>query len=353
MNILHLVPTLGYNGASTQLGLLTKYAPATHSIRVCCLGGEGPWAQRLRAQGKHVECLNRTRVFDPTPLLKLRRLLKSEPPDLIHAWGLPPLRSLGLIARRWLPRTLVSLRLPHQLKGVNRFDRWLLTRVHKVVASSKFEMAQCRELGVPESSIAYIVPGVEVQSHSSPADGKHIMCLGELTQRKGFRDAIWAFDILYYLFRDTRFSLVGDGPQRDYLHWFVTCLARNNEIAFHGAREDAAALLADANVFWAPTVAGNSRQVVLEALAAGRPVVTADHPVLREIIADGQTGFLVPPGDQIAVCKRTRSLLLDPAMAKQIGASARAHVAKYFAADAFAQQWFEQYAAAKEHPVYV
>jgi glycosyltransferase involved in cell wall biosynthesis len=349
MNILHLIPTLGYTGASAQLGLLAKFAPVTHSVRICCLGGEGPWAQRLRAGGQRVKCLNWTRVFDPTPLWKLRRLLKSEPPDLIHAWGLQALRSLGLIARRWLPRTLVSLRLPRQQKNVSRFDRWLLARTGKVVASSQIELAQCRELGVPESSTALVPPGVEIPSRAmnSPVsgEGKHIMCLGELAPRKGFRDAIWAFDILHYLFQDTRLTFVGDGPHRGYLQWLTGCLERSNEVAFLGARDDATALLANANIFWAPTITGSSRQAVLEALAAGRAVVAADHPALREIIADGDTGLLVPPGDKIAVCKRTRGLFLDPALTRQMGDSGRACVARHFAAETCVRQWSEQYAA--------
>ena len=104
--------------------------------------------------------------------------------------------------------------------------------------------------------------------------------------------------------------------------------------------------LAAADVCWSPTVAGNGRQIVLEAMAAGRPVVAADRPGLQELIVDGQTGFIVPPGDKVTVCKRTRSLLHDADMAKSIGEAARVHVAANFSAQRCAERWSDQYAAA-------
>ena len=85
---------------------------------------------------------------------------------------------------------------------------------------------------------------------------------------------------------------------------------------------------------------------MLEAMAAGCPVVAADRPGLREIIEDGRTGFVVPPGDKVALCKRTRSLFLDGPLARQMGEAAQAHVARHFAPATFAQRWTEQYAAA-------
>ena len=353
MKILHLIPSLDYCGAAAQLGLLSKHLPQSHAMHVCCLGGEGPWAQRLRQQGRSVDCLNWTRVCDPTPPWKLHRLLKSLAPDVIHAWGVPALRALGLIGRRWLPRTLVSQPLPHRRKQMGPLDRWLLRRVRAVVASSQAEAALCHEVGVRNRHLVVVPPGVEVvEFNRKRADSQNesILCIGALEARKGFRDAIWAFDILHYVFGDARLLLVGDGPQRADLHRFADGLEMSDHVDFLGWRDDVPELLHDADVCWAPTVACTSRQVVLESMAAGCPVVAADRPDLRELILEGQTGFLVPAGDKVAICKRTRSLFRNPALARQIGEAARAHVAHHFAPATFAQRWTDQYAAPPPPP---
>jgi glycosyltransferase involved in cell wall biosynthesis len=348
MKILHIIPSLDYCGAAAQLGLLSKHLPHTQEMHICCLGGENTWAERLRQHGRTVDCLNWTRVFDPTPPWKLHRLLKDWRPEVIHAWGPPALRALGLVGRRWLPRTLVSRPLSARAEQVKPFDRWLLRRVHTVVASSHAEAALCRDAGVPDDRLAAAPPGVE----TGPADPKQhralrsILCIGTLEPHKGVRDAIWAFDMLHYVYGDTCLKIVGDGPQRAELERFAANLEITASVEFLGRRDDVSQMLRDAIVCWIPTRKGTGSQVALEAMAAGCPVVARERPGMRELIADGQTGYVVPPGDMVAVAKRSRGLLLDDQLRQSIGAAARRDVAQRFAATTVAEDWAKRYAAA-------
>jgi glycosyltransferase involved in cell wall biosynthesis len=350
MNILHLIPSLHYTGAAAQVGLLSKHLGASCDLRICCLGDDGPWAHRLRQQGRRVDCLHWTRTFDPTPLWKLRRLVTGESPDLIQVWGLEALRWLGWIGRRWLGRTIVAHPAPLRRPEVSRIDRWLLRRVGAVVAPSRAEADLCRQLGVVEARLRVVPPAVDIPQTVPPRrsaqPGPRIFCVGNLEPHKGWRDAVWAFDILRYVFKDARLVFVGDGPQRAYLEWFAQSLQVTHRVDFLGPCDEAAALLDGADICWAPAPRGAGRQAVLEAMAAGRPVVAADRLALRELIDDERTGFLIAPGDKVALCKRTRGLLLDAGLAQALGAAARQHVSRSFAADQVALQWRDVYRAA-------
>ena len=346
MNILHIIPSLEYNGAAAQLELLTRRLSGIHQLRICCLSGDGPGAAKLRGQGQHVECLRWTRTFDPAAWWRLRDLLKSTSPALVHVWGLPALRALALTGRHWLSRTLVSPPLPHAAKQIHRLDRWLLRRVRGVAPWSIAEADVLKQVGLADRQVTIIPPGIEVaQDIANEREfSKDILCVGPLEPRKGFRDAIWGLDMLRTVFETTRLTFVGDGSQRPYLEWFAGCLQMNGQVRFLGWRDDVSDLVSRGHVYWAPAVGG--RQALLEAMAAGCPVIAADHPMMREIVMDGETGYLVPTGDKVACCKRTRALFLDGDLARSIGDAARRHVIQHFSADQYAERWGKQYAAA-------
>lgn len=347
MNILHIIPSLDCNGAAAQLGILTKRRAGDRRLRICSLAGDGVGAARLRACGQHVDCLGWTRAFDPVAWRRLRRLLKSSAPDLIHVWGLPALRALAAADRSRLPRTLVSSPLP-AAQQVNRLDRWLLRRVRLAAAWSHAEAAALKQLGLNDRQVTIVPPGVEAAPviPRGRDSGRDILCVGPLEPRKGFRDALWALDILRYVFDDATLTFVGAGPQRAYLEWFAGRLQITKRVRFLGARDDVPQLLARGCVAWTPAAGG--RQAVLEAMAAGCPVVVADHPMMRELATDGQSGYLIPPGDKVALCKRTRALFLDEELARRMGEAARRHVLAHFDAGLCAERWSAQYRAAAD-----
>jgi D-inositol-3-phosphate glycosyltransferase len=95
------------------------------------------------------------------------------------------------------------------------------------------------------------------------------------------------------------------------------------------ARSDAAALLAHADVVWVPSRSECGRQVLLEAMGAGRPVVASALPGLAALVSDGVTGLLTPPGDPPTLARQTRRLFDDPEFAKRLGDTARQSVAAY------------------------
>src|SRR5262249_34059191 len=105
-----------------------------------------------------------------------------------------------------------------------------------------------------------------------------------------------------------------------------------------GPQADVRPLLARAEAVWCPGRVESGVQTALEAMAAGRPVVASRWPRLAELVRDGATGYLVPPGDKTALAGQTHRLLLDAALRQALGEAARRRAAEHFRADVLAER---------------
>jgi glycosyltransferase involved in cell wall biosynthesis len=319
MRILHLIDLLNNSDGARQLQLLC--AGGTASLAVCCLGSDTPLAQSLRNAGVAVHTLHWTRWIDPSVIWNLRRILRDTHPDVIHVWRLPALRLLALAAYEWLPRVVLS----GPTSELAWWDRWLLGQV------------RCVD-----------VPPAVLDSDSQPAGANNrtstntIVCASPLERPFGVRNAIWAFDIVHYLFADSKLNIVGAGSQASNLRSLAQGL-QNDAVRFLGDQADLAPILQTADVVWIPSIGNCGSQVALEAMAQGRPVIASDVPCLRELIHDGATGFLVPPGDVVALGRRTRSLFADSAVRERLGAAARRSVRQRFPLADAVERWRDVY----------
>jgi len=121
---------------------------------------------------------------------------------------------------------------------------------------------------------------------------------------------------------DVRFLIVGDGPRRAELERMAADLEIADATLFLGARDDVPALLGLMDVFVLSSLSEGAPNVVMEAMAAGLPVVATRVGGVPEIVADGSTGVLVEPGDARALAAAVLELLEDQALAVLMGRSA-------------------------------
>jgi glycosyltransferase involved in cell wall biosynthesis len=343
MRILLLTSGLGYSGSARQLTLLATGLPREHfETRVCVLGRDGPFGECLRQAGLAVDVLGWTRIIDALPIVQLRRLVHDFQPKVIHAWGLPALRAavfLGQGVRRLISFPVAAGRGRAQL---NRFDQWLLQRADGVTALNAAQATGYEQVGFPKGTIQLIPPGVAAvdvsatprsvlcRSLNVPEPARFLVCVGPFEPRKGYRDALWAFDILKYVYDDLHLLLIGDGPERQRLDDFARATSGTERARFLGVQADVHDWLALADVVWVPSLADGGLSVTLEAMVAGRAVVAGKVPLLADIIADGQTGYLVEPGDQVALARQTRSLLEGPELRRRFGEAAKKRAAERF-----------------------
>jgi glycosyltransferase involved in cell wall biosynthesis len=175
-------------------------------------------------------------------------------------------------------------------------------------------------------------PGPAAAAPGLPPEARVVLGVGPLAPHKGFRDAIWAFDILRFLYADLRLVLLGGGPARAHLEHFARVAGVASDVHFLGPVASVGPWLERADVVWVPSLRPGGVGAALEAMAAGRPVVASDLPELREVVLDGETGLLFKPGDKAALARQTRALLDGPGLRRRLGAAAREHARKHFAA---------------------
>ncbi|HEV3118197.1 MAG TPA: glycosyltransferase [Gemmataceae bacterium] len=345
IRILFVIPSLDYCGAATQLSLLATGLPRSlFEISVCALDEGGPLALRLRNAGVAVHELGWRRWFDLRPYWRFRECVSRFAPDIIHAWTTRALYMLPF-ARKTYSRLVVTAASLHKRSTLqNRLDLRLLRRADRMVVATCAEAERGQQLGVACERLVAIASGVQCPAaHEQPEKSLHrflrlkdsdrlIVCVGPLQPHKGFYEAIWAFDILHYLYDNLRLVVVGDGPDRGRLEEFVRHILGAGSVHLIGRQPEVLPLLSQAEVVWVPSRTGGGVNVALEAMAAGRPVVASRVRDLAEVIHDGVGGLLVPPGDKVALARQTRLLLDDPVRARRLGAAARQRVLKEFAA---------------------
>lgn len=140
-----------------------------------------------------------------------------------------------------------------------------------------------------------------------------------------------------------RLVMVGDGPLRPTLEARARDLGLNGAVRFLGAVPRAASFLPHFDVFVLSSVWEGMSNSLLEAMAAGRPVVATRVGGNPEVVVDGETGLLVPPRDPRALADAVLRLLGDPALAGRLGEAARRRVESQFTLEQMVSRMQELY----------
>lgn len=270
----------------------------------------------------------------------LVRLLRRERPDLFHA------HMSSLVACKWGLAAAVAARVPAvlgtvQVGGYEPPDRsayWQLRALARGVdrylaVSRDIARELVEQLGWPEEKIEVSYNAVDLQRVEVAAPpGLREQLGGEtrplvltparLDAQKGHRTLFEAIAQV----PDAVFLLAGEGPEREPLEALAAQLGIDDRVRFLGRREDVPQLLAACDVFALPSLYEGSSLAVLEAMAAGAPVVSSAIGGTDELIEDGGSGLLVPPGDAEALAAALRRLLDDPELRESLAARARERV---------------------------
>jgi phosphatidylinositol alpha-mannosyltransferase len=295
-------------------------------------GSPEPW---VRGIGRPVDLTyNRSNVpIDPRPwsVRAVTRELAAFGPDVVHVHE-PFAPSTGLWALLAARAPLVatfhsgaeSARLYDALAPVlRRLARRLAVRI--AVSEAAARVARRRLGGTYE-----VIPnGIDTErfARAEPADlgpGRKLLFVGRLDARKGFRLAVAAFARLAPERPDLRLVVVGEGPERAALDAFPPELRERVVLLGALPNRDLPPIHAACDAFVAPNVGGESFGIVLvEAMAAGLPVVASAIPGFDEVVRDGVDGVLVPPGDVGALTRTLARVLDDPPLAERLGRAGR------------------------------
>ena len=275
-------------------------------------------------------------AFGPRVALRIRVALRRARPDVVHVHE-PFAPSAGLL-------TLLNTRLPvvgtfHASIGRSRAYRLaapalrpLYRRLAARVAVSD-EARRTIEKVFGADGITVIPNGVEWSRFSSlpPPSGSMILFVGRMEKRKGAAVLVEAFTRLAEKRPDAELVLAGEGPERKSVEQAVPEALRER-VTFTGRVDplELPEVFGRAAVVCAPSLGGESFGIVLlEGMAAGRPVVASSIPGYAAVLRDGVDGILVPPGDADALAVALVRVLDDPGAAQAMGRSGREHSRRY------------------------
>jgi glycosyltransferase involved in cell wall biosynthesis len=215
--------------------------------------------------------------------------------------------------------------------------RFLLSRVDRIVTLS--EAGARRIAGITGNPRVSVIPNmVDVRAfRSTPSPkggGAELLFLGRLDATKGVDELLQAAAKLRRRFPRLRLVLAGVGDVRA-IEARAAALGIGEAVEFPGwvVGERKQALLERASVFVLPSYVENMPVSVLEAMAAGLPVVATNVGAIPEVVEDGVTGMLAPPGDADALARAIESILADPQRCQRMGEAGRARAQRHYSVD--------------------
>lgn len=170
------------------------------------------------------------------------------------------------------------------------------------------------------------------------ADAPLVVYTGRLHSQKGLDDLVHAWQKIAQRRPNARLWLIGEGPHREPLYDLIVNLGLHHQVFLPGAFDDVTELLAAADLYVLPSYEEGMSLSLLEAMAAGLPVIATDIPGNRLLIEHEQHGLLVPTHDPAALCSAIERLLDERHLASQLAATARTRVAAEFSIEQMAAQ---------------
>lgn len=261
----------------------------------------------------------------PRALFRLLRRLVSEPPSILYTltvvpniWG----RVFGKMAG--VP-VLVS---GYRSVFPKQFEQWLWRFSSRIICNADaLKEIMIQQHGVPATRIAVIPNAVDTESFCpDPAErSPHptVLYVGRLVPEKDPLNLVSGFHYTAERVPEALFRIVGNGPLKDDVSQFVGSHGLGSRITFIPGTKDIRPFLRNAWVFALASHQEASANVVIEAMAAGLPVVATRVGGIPELVRDGETGILVEPGNSRQLGEALTELLLDESKRREMGSKAR------------------------------
>jgi glycosyltransferase involved in cell wall biosynthesis len=252
------------------------------------------------------------------------------------ALGIPQLIHLHYIVGPWLGK--------HTL--------WRLRACERVIAISDFVRAQAAGAGVPEQHLRRVLNPLAPAADPPPEEvarlrrellgtgaDKLVGFVARLYDYKGHRETLRAFARVARALPRVKLVMVGDGPLRHVLPELARELGLGDQVLFTGHRKDVPALLGAFDLFVHPSRDEPFGLAILEAQAAGLPVVAFAEGGIPEIVRSGETGLLVPPDDEAALGRAIQELIADDGARARMAECARTLAQERFATERLAPEF--------------
>ena len=335
-----------------------------YDLTIVC--SDGPYVAELREAGHRVKTVTISRNLNVfrhlISLVQLYLFIRNETFDVVHAHT-PVASFIGRLAAK-MARTSRIVNTVHGFyfhenthvvvrKAIIALER-LVGHFTDLTFSVNAEDVQTaiRERICPADRIMVVGNGVDLQRFDPrlveparrrireelgvPPDAAVVGAVGRLVREKGFVELFQGMPRVLEASREAKLIVVGDAlptdrdSVKDQLMALVDSLELNDRVVFTGLRYDVPELLSAMDVFVLPSYREGMPVVLLEAMAMARPVVATHVRGCREVVVDGETGILVPPGDVPALADAIVRLLGDKELAGRMGRAGRKRAEQRF-----------------------
>ncbi len=284
-----------------------------------------------------------------TGLPQLMRRLRAQRPAVFHAHLNWPLACTGGLAAAALVGTPAVIATAHLFvdvpQGPFHYARQqiLATAADRTIAVSRDVAARfLRRFGLTPAKLRVVPNGIDLTRFDRPRPGVNqapwkamagrpvVLTVARLDRQKGHVHLLEAAALV----PEATFVLAGDGPERGALESRAGELGLADRVFFLGYRTDVPALLSSCDLFVLPSLFEGLPLAVLEAMAAGKPVIASAIGGVDEVVTHGDTGLLVPPANPPALAGAIRAVLASPLLASRLASAARARVEREFSVEA-------------------
>jgi glycosyltransferase involved in cell wall biosynthesis len=297
--------------------------------------------------------------MDVSAAWRLSRLVRSERPEIVHAHDPHAVAmaswALSLSADRTVPPLVASRRVDFPLR-TTALSRWKHRQVRMFICASEMIRQLLLSQGVPAErtvtvhegiDLAHVAAAPPLDVHTEfhlPHGAPVVVNIAALAPHKGQRHLVDAVPAVLRVEPDTRFLIVGEGELLPSLRKQVRQHALERHVILTGFRHDALSLLKGADLFVMSSVTEGLGTSLLDAMACSKPIVATRVGGIPEVVADGETGLLVPERDPVALASAIVELLRHPERREAFGAAGLARVTERFSVGRMVDQTLEVYA---------
>ena len=316
-----------------MIELVRRLDPDRWRVHVACFRARGAWRDRVVDRAASITEFPVRSFLRPDLLRHGRAFI-----DWCHQ------RRISIVQTTEMPTNLFALpaaafgRIPVRIGArreinANRtavqiaLQRITYACATAIAANSRAAFDRLRREGVPARRIAVIPNGLDVERfgvRSVAHPPRTVAIVANLRPEKQHEVLINAAPAVLARFPDARFQAIGDGPERARLEKLATAVGVSHAFTFLGYQRDIDDRLEAIDMLALCSNSEGFPNAVLEALAAGVPVVASDLPAVRELIVHGESGLLVPPGNSTELARALCRLMADPVLARRLGDRGRA-----------------------------
>jgi glycosyltransferase involved in cell wall biosynthesis len=354
---LHIDTARTWRGGQNQVLTTLMGLRALGQRTMLVAHSEGELRQRA-AEGLDLMPLAPKTEMDLTAAWRLSRIVKQLKPDIIHAHDPHGVAmaalALSMSTQLAKPPLVVARRVDFHLRG-NSLSRWKYRQVDCFICASEAIRQMLVGDGVPATRAVTVHEGIDIERveraepaklhgefwlpHQAPLVGN----VAALVPHKGQRHLIDAAKAVLPQVPDARFIIAGEGELRPALERQIKDSHLEKHVLLAGFRPDVLSLHKAFDIFVMSSVTEGLGTSLLDAMAAAKPVVATRAGGIPEVVADGETGILVPPRDHDAMAEAIVRLLKDEALRRQMGEAGRARARSLFSAERMVQNTLNVY----------